>query len=395
MSISSLAQRLLLPELRLLNVRTRQDRVSITLFAEKTSDAEVCPRCATLSMSIYDRRTVRIKDEPVRDRPVLIVITKRRFSCRPCKKPFTEPVPGVRKGARCTERFRKAVLWACERFSDLKSVRTNYKCSAGFLYKTLYAELEKRRRTRLYPWPHTIGIDEHFFKRDRKLGIRGFASIVVDYVGRRVFELVEGRASAELTEALRTIPGRENVRRVVLDMCDPFRSFARGFFPNATLVADKFHVLRLLNPAINRRRKEITGDRRTLLVRRLLLTNGHRLDIEKRWLLLGWLHDHPELAEVYHAKEALHGFYRIRGHRRAKRAFTAMTDRFARSLLPEIQRLRRTLLRWRKEILAYFYTRLTNGRTEGFNNKAKLVKRRAFGYRSFNNYRLRLLNACA
>jgi transposase len=52
-------------------------------------------------------------------------------------------------------------------------------------------------------------------------------------------------------------------------------------------------------------------------------------------------------------------------------------------------------LKWKEEILAYFYTRLTNGRTEGFNNKAKLVKRRAYGYRSFRNYRLRLLNACA
>jgi transposase len=52
-------------------------------------------------------------------------------------------------------------------------------------------------------------------------------------------------------------------------------------------------------------------------------------------------------------------------------------------------------MKWRTEILAYFATGLTNGRTEGFNNKAKLVKRRAYGYRSFANYRLRLLNACA
>ncbi len=62
---------------------------------------------------------------------------------------------------------------------------------------------------------------------------------------------------------------------------------------------------------------------------------------------------------------------------------------------PELQTLRRTLMRWRQEILEYFRTGLTNGRTEGFNNKAKLVKKRAYGYRSFRNYRLRLLNACA
>ena len=62
---------------------------------------------------------------------------------------------------------------------------------------------------------------------------------------------------------------------------------------------------------------------------------------------------------------------------------------------PSLQTFRRTLMRWRREILAYFGTGLTNGRTEGFNNKAKLVKKRAYGYRSFRNYRLRLLNACA
>jgi transposase len=72
-----------------------------------------------------------------------------------------------------------------------------------------------------------------------------------------------------------------------------------------------------------------------------------------------------------------------------------MTDRMALSPLPEIQTLRRTLMRWRSEILNYFISRLTNGRTEGFNNKAKVVKRRAYGYKSFRNYRLRLLNACA
>ena len=52
-------------------------------------------------------------------------------------------------------------------------------------------------------------------------------------------------------------------------------------------------------------------------------------------------------------------------------------------------------MRWRGEVLVYWRTRATNGMTEGFNCKAKLVKRRAYGYRSFTNYRLRLLNACA
>ena len=72
-----------------------------------------------------------------------------------------------------------------------------------------------------------------------------------------------------------------------------------------------------------------------------------------------------------------------------------VSQRQATSALPQVQMLRRTLMRWRREILAYFVCRLTNARTEGFNGKAKLVIRRAYGYKSFRNYRLRLLNSCA
>lgn len=63
-------------------------------------------------------------------------------------------------------------------------------------------------------------------------------------------------------------------------------------------------------------------------------------------------------------------------------------------MVSEVRALRQTLLKWKDEILNYFKNGLTNARVEGFDNKAKLVKRRGYGYRSFENYRLRLLNAC-
>jgi len=178
-------------------------------------------------------------------------------------------------------------------------------------------------------------------------------------------------------------------------MSDAYRGFATRFFPNARLVADKFHVLRLLNPALTQRRIEVTGDRRSIAIRRLLLRNGHALDFWQKLDVQRFLDKHPALREVYLAKEALHALYRTRGIDRATRALERLLQRCDASELPELATLARTLRRWRYEVLAYFETGLTNGITEGFNLKAKLVKRRAFGYRSFRNYRLRLLNACA
>jgi transposase len=364
------------------------------LTVRKVSELEVCPRCATPSRSVYDRRTVVVRDAPLRDRGTKLHILKRRFSCKPCGKPFTEPVPGVRKGYRSTERYARSVLWACETFSDLKAVRRVYQCSGGYVYTTLYRQLELQRRKRQYPWPKALGIDEHFFRRGKD-GFRDFVTVIVDQKNHRLMEVVAGKTAAELEAALDHIPGRENVRAITLDLCDPYKNFARRFFPNAKLVADKFHVLRLLSPAIQRRRKEIVGDRDSLQWRRLLLRNGRDLEPRLRWALRTWLAAHPELRALYEAKEFLSGFYRIRSFAQACRALTAFTDQLAHSAVPELQTLRRTLMKWRREVLAYFETRLTNGIVEGFNGKAKVVKRRAYGYRSFHNYRLRLLNACA
>ena|GEM_PF-1257637 len=96
------------------------------------------------------------------------------------------------------------------------------------------------------------------------------------------------------------------------------------------------------------------------------------------------------MAELYFTKEALRRLYRCHGYERAKRSLTGLLDHMAASELPEIKRLRRTLKKWREEILNHFRSGLTNAMTEGFNNKAKVVKRMGYGYRSQNNFRLRV-----
>jgi transposase len=72
-----------------------------------------------------------------------------------------------------------------------------------------------------------------------------------------------------------------------------------------------------------------------------------------------------------------------------------MIERFKASEFPEISKLGRTLSYWKQEILNYFKTGLTNARLEGFNNKASLVRKRAYGYKNPNNYRLRVLSVCS
>jgi transposase len=381
---------ILLPELKIIS-HWQSDKFRTRYKCAKESEFEVCPKCATKSYSVHDRRWVKVEDQPIRGSGVRLQILKRRFRCPGCKSVFTEPVAGIRKGFRTTQRFRLGLQWACENFSDLDSVQRAYNCSAGLVYKVFYEQLERKLRERKNnPWPQTIGIDEHSFRRGFRS--REFATIFVDYPNKKIFEVGLGKTAAGLALDFNHVPGRELVRNVVLDMSDPFKKFAKEFFPQARLIADHFHVIRLLNPIINKARTEITGDNRSNPVRKLLLMNGKRLEYFERRALYGWLEHHPRLRELYHYKEALHGLYRCRGYNRAKRALIGLLDRMATSTLPEIKKLRRTLMKWKEEILNYFATRITNGRTEGFNNLAKLLQKRAFGFRSFTNYRLRLLS---
>jgi transposase len=381
---------ILLPELRILS-HWQSAKFRTKYKCEKESNFEVCPKCATPSSSVHDRRWVKIQDQPIRGSGVQLEILKRRFRCPGCKKVFTEPLAGVRKGFKTTQRFRRGLQWAAENFLDLKRVQRAYNCSSGLVYKVYYEQLERKLRERANnPWPSTIGIDEHSFRRGFRT--REFATILVDYPNKKIFEVGQGKTAIGLQTDFAHVPGREYVRNVVLDMCDPFKKFAKETFPQAKLIADHFHVIRLLNPMINKARTEITGDQRSNPVRKLLLMNGKRLEYFERKALQTWLGHHPKLKELYDFKEAMHGLYRCRGYNRAQSAFIVLTDRMALSKLPEIKRLRKTLMKWRVEILNYFATGLTNGRTEGFNNLAKLLQKRAFGFRSFKNYRLRLLS---
>lgn len=389
-----LSHQLLLPELEMLDV-VSGSRTWTHYRVRSTAKEALCNRCPTLSSSVYDHRLCTVKDAPVRGQIVFLKIVKRRFWCKNCRKPFTEYIPGIHKGSRTTERFKKDVLWACENFVDLERVQRAYRISAGYVFKTLYSRLEAELKTRQYPWPSTIGIDEHSFKKGQNLRRTQFASVFIDYPNNRMFEVVEGKTHDELYSGLHHIPGRENVKNAIVDLCDPFKNFVQSHFPNAKIIADKFHVLRLLTPALMKRRFEITGTRADAKARRLLLCSSHKLDHWERQAIWNYLEQHPHLQELYRWKERLHKFYRTRGYYRAHMALRQMCDEMALSLLPEIKTLRRTLLKWREEILNYFLTGLTNGRTEGYNNLAKLVQKRAFGYKSFRNYRLRLLSACA
>lgn len=126
---SHLSKQLFLPELKLIKrVFSRRQNLRV-YYLEKSSEFEVCPKCGTKSFTVYDRVNIRVKDAPLRNKRVELIIRKRRYKCPSCRSIFRKPVPGIRKGYRTTQRFRKHVMWCCSHFMSLKRVAGMNHCS--------------------------------------------------------------------------------------------------------------------------------------------------------------------------------------------------------------------------------------------------------------------------
>lgn len=354
---------------------------------------EVCPRCTEQSSVQCGKVYVLVREAPLRERPLWLRIEKHRYYCKHCRKPFTEAVDGVWPRRRSTSHFRKTVARACEHYTNLSLVRKHHGCSSGFLYKVHYDSLKTKLRERVQsPWPEILGIDEHFFTR--RNGYAEFATVFCDLKKRRLFEICKGKDAKSIFELLDQYPGRENVKVVVIDLSNGYRSIVRRMFPNAKIIADKFHALRLLSPALMKLRKQINGNKLELKQRRLLLRNREDLKYFEKVELDRFLSRHPALEELYEFKERLRTFYRSRNHRQARRHLEKFIDDLAMSSQEAANILGRTLKRWKEELIAYFGNRWTNGFTEATNGTAKALQRRARGFRNFVNYRLKTLCAC-
>lgn len=395
MSELQLTKFLLLPKLKLIKFEHIHDKKKLVYFTQTSSKSSWCPHCGLECFKVHDRRWVSILDAPQLDKTKVLKIRKKRFRCDGCKKVHTESINGIQKRARITQRMQRHILFSCNHFANLKGVQRHTKVGSKTLYKRHYEQLELEWRKRKNdPWPKTIGIDEHSFCRNKQYGHKEFATIVVDYNNKRVRELIPGRISGQVQAALKYIPGRNNVKNVVMDLSNTYKNFAKDFFPNAQIIADKFHVLRLLNTALNKYRKKITGHKKGLRIRKLLLMNSKNMDYFIKREFEQWLLKHPQLREIYYAKETLHKLYHCKGRKWARKVLIKLMDQLALSKLPELKTLRKTLMSWKDEILNYFENRITNARTEGYNNVCKQLQKRAYGYKSFSNYRLRVLYVC-
>lgn len=106
-------------------------------------------------------------------------------------------------------------------------------------YKDVYEKEHWELQNKLCP--RVLGIDERFFSCKQ-----GFATTLCNLGNHTIFDIVKGRSEADLRDYLTSLQGKERVKVVCMDLSSTYRSIIKKHFPNAKIVADRFHVIRLI-----------------------------------------------------------------------------------------------------------------------------------------------------
>ncbi len=163
------------------------------------------------------------------------------------------------------------------------------------------------------------------------------------------------------------------------------------------IVADKFHIIRMANYALDFTRRVLQrqakkGRKKIIFRAKHLLLKAHeRLAPEEHERLLALFKDVPLSGDAYELKELLRQIYQVEDYDDACGLLQCWCRMAYDSNLPGFRKVAKTYLRWFDIITDYFKYHLINGFTEGMNNKIKLDKRMAYGYRNYSNQHLRIL----
>ena len=308
----------------------------------------------------------------------------RRVQCHRCGV-RTEQVPWAPQASRFTWDFEELTAYLAQ-VTD----KTRVTELMGISWTTVGAIVERVVARRLDPSRleglRRIGVDEFSYRKRHR-----YLTTVVDHDRRRVVWAAAGR-SAETLGAFFDALGDERCAKlecVTMDMAGGYIKAVEERLPEAQIVFDRFHVQRLASNALDEVRREQlreirgTEEGRELFRSRFaLLKNPWNLTRRETEKLRDVQRTNASLYRAYLLKETLAQALDYKQTWRAKRALREWLAWASRSKLPPFVKAARTIRNHFDRILAYVRERLTNGIVEGFNNKLRMIARRAYGYHS-------------
>jgi len=389
----------------------KREGPQVELMIEQVVDDIRCPSCAGHAQ-VKERPVVAYVDLPVYGTAMKLSWKKHRLRCpNPTCARRTWVLSDHRIAAKNCLLTTRAAKWATVQVGGgrtVSEVAAELDCDwhtvndAVVTYGKALLEADRKRLNKTT----AIGLDETSFRRLGSRGYTAYATTVADVENHQIIDILPSRKYTDVAGWIDKQPEawKQRIAFGALDMSDTYAAVYSVILPKARQVVDAFHAISLANRALDdvRRRVQVQqlghrGRRDDPLyrARRVLLRGEEKLDTEATERLASLLElgdPNAEVAVAYRIKERLRDFYRARDAFEARQILAELLRHcLKRAMPPEIQRLGKTIRRWFDKICNYHLAKVSNGPTEALNNLVKRIKRIGFGFRNFENYRIRAL----
>lgn len=357
------------------------------ISAEVKTAPTRCEHCFSNVLVGYGRREQLVKDLPMHGRRVGIYVSTRRFKCQSCQKTFSEELPEVDERRTMTKRLvdwigKQAVKRTFASIAEDVGVTEG---SIRLIFKDYVSAIEKTVRFETPTW---MGIDEIHLIKPR--------GVIANIQNNTIVELLPNRNKETVVRYLHHLDGKDKIQYVAMDMWLPYRDACAAVIPQAQVVIDKFHVLKMANEALERVRKSLRESltpkqRRGLMHDRFVLLKREReLNDKEALLLSGWTRNYPEIGQAHRLKEEFFGIYDAQSAGEAAGRYIGWKKQITPDVAAAFADLVRAWENWEPLIVAYFDHPVTNAYTESLNNLIRVMNRLGRGY-SFEALRAKIL----
>ena len=372
--------------------KVRYKKNFVKIHIEMPVKEQICPCCKAKTTKIKDYRTQIIKDIPIRFKTTYLSYRKRRYQCKNCGKTFYEKVSFLAKRGRKTTRVTEFIIERLTGKQSMKDIAKDANVSSTTVARLLppLAVFPKHL-------PKVLCIDE--FKGNT--GYYKYQVSILNAETNKPIDIVECRYKTHLLDYFKQFPleERKKVKYIVIDLWKSYKDLAQRYFPNAKIVADRFHYARYATEMVDTIRKEVQNKlskkekKYFKHSRKLLLSRYENLKDEKQKEELNYIliNYSEKLRIAYLEKERLLDIIHMKDAEKAVKLLNEWVVRCAMSDIPELKNCAKTYTNWIEEIRNSLSVPYSNGPMEGYNNKIKTLKRVAFGFRNFTNFKARIL----
>ncbi len=369
---------------------TRYEKGAV-IFEAEMRPGIICSKCGHLYSQCKGKKTRRLRMVPFGNKACFLDLLMIRQECKKCKYRCW-PKPSFMTGKRRMTRSLVNHIIELMRFGTIKAVALFLGISWDTVKDIHKEHLRKTYKHIDYKSLQYVGVDEFSIRKGHDY-MTQFTNLET---GQIIFA-VEGRDQKSITPFLRKLARKAlNLKAIAMDMSKSYVAGVKEILPHVDYVFDHFHVTAVINKSIEEIRKEQqrkcneVGLKAIKGMRFLLLMNYENIDPSKESSLNALLAANKPIATAYTMKEQFRLFW-SKGDRKSGAQFLVWWVMDAvRSRIKPLMEAGKTLLRHYEGLLNYFDHQISNGVTEGINNKIKTLKRQAYGYRDMEYFKLRL-----